>query len=295
MSRIFRRKKWNKEMPSQHRIAFFGTPELTIPILDSLEAANLLLSVIVTAPDKPKGRGQELTSPAPKAWAEAHNIPILQPEKIGAAFIESFKKLDIELGIVVAYGKILPQALLDAPSRGMLNVHYSLLPKYRGASPVEAAILAGDAETGVSIQKMVFKLDAGDVIAEARTMIGPDETAPALRERLNGIAKELLPQAAKEVLDGTATYRKQDESLATRCGKFSKEDGEISLTDNGAKNYRKFRAHFAWPGTYFFAEKHGRRIRIIVKAATFENGVFIPTRIVPEGRKEVSYDEFLRN
>lgn len=276
-------------------IAFFGTPDLTIPILDEMEKAGMVPSLVVTGKDVAKGRHLATAKPAPKIWAETRGIPVLQPEKIDGQFLEEFAKHSIELGIVAAYGKILPQALLDMPKFGMINIHYSLLPKYRGATPVEAAILNGDAETGVTIQKMAFKLDAGDIIAESKTLIGEAETAPELRARLNSIGKKLLIETIPKIADGSAQHAKQDEAAATRCGKITKEDGLIDPASDGLMNWRKFRAYSGWPGTYFFTEKNGKRIRLIVKEAVFEEGKFIIRKIVPEGRKEISYTEFLRN
>ncbi len=281
-------------MPKLLNIAFFGTPDLVIPILDELEKSGLTPKVIVTGLDVPKGRRLQIEKPAPKAWAEARGIPVLQPAKIDAAFLEEFQKYGVDLGVVVAYGKILPQALLDLPKLGMINVHYSLLPKYRGATPVESAILAGETETGVAIQKMVLKLDAGDVIEEAKVAIGEKETAPELRARLNGIAKNLLIEVVQKIANGTAKFRKQDDSQATRCGKIKKEDGEIDPSGDAILNWRKFRAYAGWPGTYFFGEKNNKKIRVIVKDADFKDGIFIIKKVVPEGKKEMPYADFLR-
>ena len=277
------------------RIAFFGTPDLVIPILDEMEKAGYATKIIVTGQDAAKGRHLNIEKPAAKIWAEARGIPVLQPAKIDTAFLEEFKKHDIELGVVAAYGKILPQTLLDLPRLGLINIHYSLLPKYRGATPVESAILNGDAETGVSIQKMIFKLDAGSVIAEEKTPIGEKETTPELRARLNEIGKKLLVETIGKIADGTAEYREQEESAATRCGKITKEDGLIDPAKDDEKNWRKFKAYSGWPGTYFFAEKNGKKIRIIVKESDFQEGKFIIKKVVPEGRKEISYEEFRRN
>ncbi len=274
-------------------IAFFGTPDLVLPILDELESSGLLPKIIVTGKDEPVGRKMIITKPAPKVWGEARNIPVLQPGKIDAVFIEEFQKYNINLAIVVAYGKILPQTLLDIPKLGMVNVHYSLLPKYRGATPVESAILHGDSETGVVIQKMAFALDAGDIIEKEVVTISPDETAPVLRSRLNEIAKKLLIQTIQKIVNGTASYEKQDDSKATLCKKIKKEDGLLDLGNDPIINYRKFRAYFRWPGTYFFIEKNGKQIRVVIKEAEFKEGKFEILRVIPEGKKEMSYKDFL--
>ncbi|MES2059519.1 MAG: methionyl-tRNA formyltransferase [Patescibacteria group bacterium] len=276
------------------KFAFFGTPDLVIPILDELEKNNLLPSVIITGMDREKGRGLEIQSPAPKAWGMQRNIPVLQPEKIDEAFVENFKKNNFDIGVVVAYGKILPQALIDSPAHGMINVHYSLLPKYRGATPVESAVLNADKETGVCIQQMVFALDAGDVIAEEKATIDPDEKAIDLRVRLNEIAKIMLPKAMIEVCGSRTTSKKQDDSLATYCKKIKKENGLLDLSADGLTNYNKFRAYFGHVGTYFFVEKNGKQIRVKITDAKFENGEFKILKVIPEGKKEMAYEDFKR-
>jgi methionyl-tRNA formyltransferase len=285
----------NTQSQNDIRIAFFGTPELVIPILNELEKTGFTPAILVTGKDVPKGRKMQITPPAPKLWAEARTIPILQPEKIDASFIEAFKKLNIDIGIVVAYGKILPQALLDIPRLGMLNVHYSLLPKYRGATPVESAILAGESETGVVIQKMVFALDAGAVVAEEKVMIGENETAPDLRNRLNEIAKKMLPEAIEKIKNGTALFQEQDSTKATLSKKIKKEDGLIDPAGDPILNCRKFRTYFGWPGSYFFIERDEKKIRVIIKTAELKNGKFDIKTVIPEGKKEMAYADFLKN
>ncbi len=274
-------------------IAFFGTPELVIPILNELEGAGLVPKIIVTGKDKPQGRKMLITKPIPKVWAEERGIPILQPGKIDENFLNDFKKYDVDLGVVVAYGKILPETLLDIPRLGMINVHYSLLPKYRGATPVESAILNGDQETGVAIQKMAFALDAGDIIEKQKVTINPNETAPDLRNRLNEIAKGLLVKTIKELSGNSASYEKQDDSQATLCKKIKKEDGLIDPSGDAILNYRKFRAYFGWPGSYFFVEKNGKKLRVVIKEATLKEEKFEIIRVIPEGKKEMSYKDFL--
>jgi methionyl-tRNA formyltransferase len=280
-------------MSKNFNIAFFGTPELVTAILDELERSGFLPNIIVTGKDEPQGRKMIIQKPAAKTWAEERNIPVLQPEKIGAEFIENFKKYDIHLGVVVAYGKILPKRLIELPRFGMINVHYSLLPKYRGATPVESAILNGDEETGVVIQKMAYDLDAGDIIEKEKVTIDAKETAPALRNRLNKIAKKLLVRVVQKIENGGASYEKQDGAKATLCKKIKKEDGLIDPNGDPILNFRKFRAYSGWPGIYFFIEKNSKKTRIVIKEATFKDGKFEILRVVPEGKKEMSYKDFL--
>lgn len=276
-------------------IAFWGTPGLTITILDELETAGFTPSVIITGPDRPQGRGLVMTPPEPKLWAEKRNIPVLQPEKITPDFIEELRKQAIDLSVVVAYGKILPEAAITLPKHGTLNVHYSLLPRWRGATPVESAILAGDTETGVCIQHMVYKLDAGDIHNQERVTIGEHETAPALRQRLNILGAKLLVQTITAIESGSVSLTQQDESSVTKCGKITKEDGLIDPSGNPIENDRKFRAYYGWPGVYFFTEKDGKKIRIKVTDALLENGTWKILKVIPEGKKEIDYTQFLKN
>ncbi len=279
------------------KFAFFGTPELTIPILDTLFENGYIPSVIVTMPDRPQGRKMTITPPPTKVWALSHNIPVLQPEKLDDAFLLEIGNLPageagwkLDLFIVVAYGKILPEALINMPDKGTLNIHYSLLPKYRGATPVESAILNGDTETGVAIQQMVFKLDAGPILKSKITEIGENETAPELRDRLNEMAKDMLVEVLGEIENDTAKANPQDDSQASRCGKIQKEDGLIDLSDEPVKNWRKYKAYFNWPRVYFI--KDGKRV--IVTDAIFENGEFKIKKVLPEGKKEITWEEFKR-
>ena len=277
-------------------IAFWGTPELTIPILETLKQSGFLPKVIITGPDRPVGRGLVMTAPAPKTWAQEHGITVLQPEKIDDAFMDSFKEYSIDLSVVVAYGKILPETIITLPRYGTLNVHYSLLPRFRGATPVESAILAGDHETGVCVQQMVYKLDAGDIHRYEKVTIGAHETAPDLRTRLNVIGATLLALTIKDIANGTASPIVQDEAGVTRCGKIDKEDGLVHPdTDAPAELDRKFRAYYGWPGIYFFIRQNDRDVRIKITDATLENGTFVIKKVVPEGKKEIGYQEFLKH
>lgn len=275
------------------KFAFFGTPQLAVEILDTLETAGHAPALIVTMPDRPQGRGMEMKETAVAAWGRERGIEVLKPEKLDTVFVDDFKTRSISFSIVVAYGKILPQTLLDiAP---MYNIHYSLLPRWRGATPVESAILAGDSETGVAIQKIIYKLDAGAIVALEKTPIGADETGPALRSRLNGIAKELLVRSMPILEAGAPTAIEQDESLAISCGKIAKEDGRIDLSDDAEENYRKFRAYFGWPGIYTFFERGGKEIRTIIVDAHLENGKFVIVTVKPEGKGAIPYQDFLRS
>ncbi len=272
---------------NNHNFAFFGTPALAALTLDTLLEHGYMPSVIITSPDTHSGRGMHLMATPVALWADAHNIPCLKPEKLDAELIEKLASFDLALSIVVAYGKILPEEIISLPSLGTINIHYSLLPKYRGASPVEAALLSGATVTGVSIQQMAYKLDSGPIITEIETPIGADETKETLRSRLTDMGAELLAQTLPDIFSGNIIKTPQDESGATYCGKIKKEDGELFLNGDPKINYNKYRAFMGWPSVYFF--KDGKRIKIT--KARYENNSFIIERVVPEGKKETEYKE----
>ena len=175
------------------KIAFWGTPALTTTYLDALTEAGMKPVVVITNPDRPKGRGHELAPTPAKEWALANGVPVLQPEKRDDAFFAELEKMDLDLSVVVAYGAILPERFIDLPKHKTLNVHYSLLPKYRGAAPTEAAILAGEKTTGVAIQVMAKSLDSGPIIATEELEIGEDENTTQLRGRQSHSGAPRLP------------------------------------------------------------------------------------------------------
>jgi methionyl-tRNA formyltransferase len=258
---------------------FFGTPDVASETLEILKQAGFLPSLVVASPDARAGRKMLLTPPPAKLWAIENNVPYTQPEKLNE---EDFKE-NFDLFIVVAYGKIIPENILKLPKLGSINIHYSLLPKYRGASPVESAILHGETVTGVTIQQMEFKLDSGPVVAREEAAILPDETAPELRKRLIKIGGELLVKTLRAPF---AEGEKQEETQATHSKKIKKEDGLVDLEkDSSDELWRKYRAYQGWPRIFFF--KNGKRI--IITKAKLENGKFVVEKIIPEGGKERDY------
>lgn len=265
---------------------FFGTPDIAAETLQELFVAGYIPQVVITGPDRPVGRGMHMTPPPVKVWADDHGIRVLQPEKIDITFVEMLQREypDNELYIVVAYGKILPESLIHIPKYGTLNIHYSLLPRFRGASPVESAILAGDLVTGVTIQSMVYELDAGDIIARAETDIDPDETTPQLRSRLSTIGSSLLIETLHELPDHLANKTPQNPEGVTRCGKIKKTDGEVKRNDDSEEMYRKWRAYQPWPGIYYFDENN-KRVKITEMKRI--NGIPKISKIIPEGGKEI--------
>jgi methionyl-tRNA formyltransferase len=271
-------------------IACFGTPDLCLPYLDALEEFGILPGIVITNPDRPQGRKHsELVPTAPKAWATERNIQVFQPEKLDDAAYEKMTEQKWDLFIVIAYGKIIPQRFIDIPAHGTLNVHYSLLPRWRGATPTEAAILAGDQETGVTIQQMRFKLDSGPSVAQARIMLDGDETTLQLREVLTEIGAEVLIETLPSYLNGDITPAEQDESQVTTCTLTQKSDGEITLDMSAEELWRKYRTYTPWPGLFFFDED-GKRVKIT--QADYDDGEFIIEKVVPEGKKEIEYIEY---
>jgi methionyl-tRNA formyltransferase len=263
---------------------FLGTPDVASKTLDILKENGYLPSLIITSPDKPQGRKMTITPPPVKKWSIENNIPYLQPEKISREFIEEFHS-SIDLFIVVAYGKILPENFIKIPKLGTINIHYSLLPKYRGASPVEASLLNGDTMTGISIQQMEFKLDSGPILAEETVDIDINDTKDILKKKLIKIGGDLLCKILPDLIDEKIDGKIQNENDATFCKKIKKEHGEIDPKGNAQENWNKYRAYYGWPGVFFF--KEGKRIKIT--KAKYENEKFVIERIIKEGGKEIDY------
>lgn len=276
------------------KFIFFGTPDVSSKTLEILKNKGYIPSIIVTSPDTPKGRGLVLTETPVSLWAKENNIETIKPEKINEDFINNIKKLDLDLSIVVAYGKILPEELIKTPKLGTINIHYSLLPKWRGASPLEAALLNGDETTGISIQQMEYKLDSGPILVEEKIEISINDTKEEIREELINLGANCLCDILPKLQDKSIIPKNQDENLATFCKKIKKEHGEIDLNGDQKEIWNKYRAFYGWPGVFFFTEIKDKKIRVKITNATYENNSFIIKRVVPEGKKEISYDEFLR-
>lgn len=268
-----------------HPFAYFGTPGVASDTLALLIERGFVPAVVVTSPDAPKGRGLALTPSPTKTLALAHTIPVMTPEKLDPEAITAISAFGCEYAICVAYGKIFPEELISVFPRGVLNVHYSLLPKYRGATPLETALLRGESETGVTIQKMVKELDAGDILAQEATPVAPDETARELRPRLIELGARLLADTLPEYLEDNIALVPQDATRATRAYKIKKEDGLLSLDAPAEENWNKYRAYADSIGTYFM--KDGKRVKIT--KASFKNGTFVIERVIPEGKRETAY------
>lgn len=273
------------------KFAFWGTPEVASKTLQILKDSGYLPIVIITSPDRPAGRGLHMTPSPVSLWAENNNITCLKPERLDDKFIKEFDKFNIDFSVIVAYGKILKEEIINKPELGTINIHYSLLPKYRGASPLETCLLKGDKITGISIQQMQFKLDSGPILIKKEIKINIDDTKEEVREKLIKLGAETLVEILPDFINQKINLEIQNEEQASFCKKIKKEEGLLDLNDNPLKNYNKYRAFSGWPGTYFF--KNNKRIKI--KKAKYENNSFVIERVVPAGKKEINYTDFLRN
>ena len=230
------------------RVVFFGTPAFAVPTLERLVHSSHHVAGVVTQPDRPRGRGQQVTASPVKTLAESLQLPVLQPDRLSReTFAAPLLELKAEIGVVAAYGKILPDWLLAAVPRGLINVHASLLPRYRGASPVHRAVMAGDRETGVTIMRVVQELDAGPMLASATVPIGPDDTTTIVESLLAIRGADLLVETLAAIANGTAVETPQDDSLATYAPKITKSEGAIDWTRPAGHIHNVIRGLWPWP------------------------------------------------
>jgi methionyl-tRNA formyltransferase len=251
------------------RVVFFGTAELACASLEALaKDGQFQVLAVVTQPDKPRGRDLQVQPSAVKASALKLGLTVLQPRRArDPLFIEEIRNLSPDVGVVVAYGQILPQTLLDVPPHGFVNVHTSLLPKHRGAAPIQAALLAGDSETGVTIMQMDAGLDTGPILSETRTPIAPGDNSQTLHDRLAQLGAELLVQTLPRYVGGEIQPRPQPAG-ATYAGKIEKIHGLLNWEEPAEVIDRKIRAFTPWPGAYtYFEVGHQARLVKIWKAA----------------------------
>lgn len=297
------------------RIIFMGTPDFAVGTLEALVNAGHEVVLAVTQPDKPQGRKQILIAPPVKQTAEKLGIPVYQPKRVrepeALALLRGYEP---ELIVVAAFGQILPKELLDMPQYGCINVHASLLPKYRGAAPIQWAILNGDAVTGVTIMRMDVGLDTGDMIAKAEVAITPQDTGGSLFDRLAETGAKLCVETIPSIVDGTAVYTPQDEQAATKVGQISKKDGLIDFTRSAAAIECQIRGLNPWPSAYtslggktlkiWSAQVSDRQTEaqpgtvVLVEKDRFGvqtgDGVLICTEVQLEGKKRMSAADFLR-
>lgn len=288
------------ENASNLKFAFFGTPAIAVIILDELKKAGYVPALIVTNPDAPVGRKQILTPPPTKIWATENLVPVIQPKSLkDAAEVPELTGTQWDIMIVAAYGKLIPEWLLALPPHGVLNVHPSLLPKLRGASPIRSALLQNIRETGVTIMKLDAELDHGPIIAQLPANI-PAEHWPVAGSILDeGLAHQggaLLATIIPAWIKGTILQTEQNHAEATFCTKIEKRMSELSIDPhnlpNGTialKQLCTIRAFDGWPETFFMHE--GKRIKI-KHANLAADGTLVITRIVPEGKNEMNWEQY---
>lgn len=265
-------------------ILFMGTPDFAVPSLEALVAAGHRVVGVFSQPDKPKNRGMKLLPTPVKVCAQAHDIPVFQPTKLrdGTA-LETIRALAPDLIVVAAYGRILPQEILDYPRLGCINVHSSLLPKYRGSAPIHWAILNGDQETGVTIMHMALALDAGDIIAQRATPIDPDETVETLHDRLAQMGAELLVETVDKIAHGTATRTAQEESQVTQAPMLSRALSPMDWTRPARALHDQVRGLIPWPAAV--TELGGTRCKIFATTVLEETTGKAPGSILSADKK----------
>jgi len=299
-------------------VVFFGTPRFAVPTLRQLLDSTHTVAGVVTQPDRPRGRGQKVTFAPVKALALEHNIPVIQPDRLKPPEVaEALRAWNADVGVVAAYGRIIPEHLLNIPHRGMMNVHASLLPKYRGAAPVHRAVMNGDAETGITIMRVVKELDAGPMFAKQTRPIGPDETSDIVEDALAGLGAQLLVAVLEQMAAGTAREEPQDDSQATYAPRLTKEEGLIDWSQSARAIHNRVRGLYPWPHAYTYlngARLIIRRTRVHVagrKAPPYEHGGTVVNidhdailvvagngeelevlEIQPEGRRPMSVRDF---
>lgn len=243
------------------RIVFMGTPDFAVPCLEALADGGYDLAAVYTQPDKPKGRGYAMTPPPVKEFALSRDIPVFQPERVrDEAEISRLRNLNPDCIVVVAYGRILPQEILDIPPLGCVNIHGSLLPKYRGAAPVQWAVLNGDSVTGVTSMKMDAGMDTGEILLAAETTIGEEETAGELFDRLKAMSGPLLLKTLQGLEDGTLTPIKQEEKNATLAPMLTKELSPINWSRSAREIHNQIRGLNPWPGAH--TQLRGKRLKV---------------------------------
>jgi methionyl-tRNA formyltransferase len=293
------------------RIVFMGSPEFALPALNAL-AENYRVEGVVTQPDRPAGRGRELTPPAVKILAQEHNLPIIQPAKLRELeAMEQLRSWNPEVIVVAAFGQILRSDVLDLPPHGCVNVHASLLPRWRGAAPIQAAILHGDDETGITIMKMDPGLDTGPILSQQAIPITPKDTAGRLSPRLAELGAQLLLKTLPGYVSGEIQPQPQDDSLATYAPMLKKSDGELDFFEPAEDLARRVRAFNPWPGTFFLWQ--GERLKVHqahaveaptprpgetviyddLPAAGTGDGLLVLEVVQPAGKKPMAGDVFL--
>lgn len=299
------------------RIVFFGTPAFAVPALRHLLTSRHPVVGVVTQPDRPRGRGQKVQPSPVKALAREHGLPIVQPERLlDSAFEETLRAWAPDLGVVAAYGRLIPEGLLAIPPLGMINVHPSLLPKYRGAAPVHRAVIDGEALTGVTIMRVAKLLDSGDMLAKASRPIGPDETSDVIEGDLAETGGALLVDVVSRLAEGSIDGERQDDMLATYARRLTKEEGLVDWALPAAYIHNRVRGLYPWPHAYSYL--NGERVILLatevessdgdtgaapgtvvgvsrdaIRVATGHGGTLAIRQLQPEGRRAMPVKDFL--
>lgn len=304
---------------SETKIVFFGTPEFAAAILKSLIDNDYNIAAVFTQPDKKVGRKQEVIYSPVKDLALQNGIEIFQPESLRESGLnEKIKKINPDLFIVAAYGKILPIAILEIPKLGAINIHASLLPKYRGASPVQCAILSGEKETGITLMRMNEKMDEGDILLKEKIKINENDTTDKMMKKLAELGAKMTVKFIPDWVEEKIKPTKQNHADATYCKPVKKEDGKINWDETADDIFRQWRAYFPWPGIFSdlkiknqskrlklleieivseveTGEKPGKIIKYNQETAVqAKKGLVVLKKIQLEGKKEMKIDDFVR-
>jgi methionyl-tRNA formyltransferase len=270
-----------KEVMIKPRIIFMGTPEFALPALSLLLEEEYPLVGVITQPDRPQGRGRACLPSPVKVMALAHQLPVMQPERMrDDGFLATFRSLAPDLVVLAAYGQLLPKEITDRPPLGCLNIHPSLLPKYRGAAPINRAIINGEKVSGVTIMQMTEELDAGDIILQEETPIGGDETFDQLHDRLAHRGAELLIRAIVMAADGTVQRVPQDGAAATYAPRLNKEDGLLRWGQDVSSLVNLIRGLSSSPGAFTFLA--GKKLKILSAGAEITDTDLAPGTIVSQ-------------
>lgn len=263
------------------KIIYFGTAPIATPVLEALNAQpDCKVVAVCTQPDRPKGRKRKLTPSAVKVCAEKLGIPVLDPEKISTA-TDQLEELDPDIAVVFAYGQYLPESVFELPVHGSINFHPSLLPKFRGASPIQSSLLAGLTESGISVLQVSKEMDAGDVLYQHPLEFDPQDNSETLHEKFAKLASELVPEIMEGLRSESLEPVPQSEEDATECRKISKQDGGIQWIENAATILNRIRAYQPWPGVYFPLGENKGNLKIL--EASVEAGVGNPGTVLQTG------------
>ena len=297
------------------RVVFFGTPQFAVPSLEQLIQSAHDVVGVVTQPDRPRGRGQKVTDAPVKVTAVQHGLPVFQPARLRDPEVkETLTRWAPELGVVAAYGKLLPESVLNLPRFGMINVHASLLPRYRGAAPVQRAVIDGMPETGVTIMRMVLDLDAGGMFAKVTRPIGSDETSDIVERDLAHLGASLLLDVIDDLAAGRAVEEPQNDSLSTYASKITKEEGLIDWTLAATDIHNRVRGLYPWP--HAFSYLNGERLIVmrshvapestsadpgtivdvssgVISVATGDGERLAIDEVQPEGRRAMKVRDYL--